>query len=411
MSEKFEYTYPVEELDQFVDKILSGIQPMMSDDLQEQVQMRYRERSGQSVDDYLAEGGNNAKVRHARIRAQIEADRRKATRKDAIVLKISEEQKKQIHEDMSASIVRKNPNSTYNKTMEQMYSDERRRSVMEKLKGLKNCYFTQADYKNAIGIIMEAIETSLGKYGNSDYPWLTYEQAVAEFNAGNIKFTYCELPKLYINYSTIMTDPEILKGVVTGDIVLKNRNEVDETYNINRKKNMTDYKPVSVDYRICNQDTNQDMINAHYAGYDTEISPYIRASSNVYNPAAMPISSRFYNPLKKKIKRPLVWDWEKPGAGKAYYDYIHGYKSKNSDIVDIVKSDNNFAISTSLSTNINDFIKYLKVNARGYQAYNYHVPNYTQPVINNENETVYNKSAAEIEKALLESISINNPSR
>ena len=410
MSDEIKYTYPVEELDEFVDKLLKGIQPMMSDDLQEQVQLRYKERCGQAVVDGVVDGGT-PRVRSALIRAQIEADRRKATRKDAIVLTISEAQKKQIHEDMSASIVRKNPNSQYNKTMEEMFSDEHRRSVMEKLKGLKNCYFTQADYRNAVGIIMDAIETSLGKYGNSDYPWLSYEQAVAEFNAGNIKFTYCEIPNLYINYSTIMTDPDILKCVVTGDVILKDRNTVDEVYDNNRKKNLNNYKPVSIDYTISNQDTNQDMVNAHYAGYDTPISPFIRASSNVYNPAAMPINSRFYNPNKKKINRPRVWDWEKPGAGLAYYEYIHGCKTKNSDIVDIVKSDNNFSINTSLSTDVTDFIRSLKRRTMGYQDYNYHVPNYAQATINNEGESVYDKNAAEIERALLESISINNPSR
>ena len=412
MDEEIKYTYPVEELDAIIEKMMNGVQPMLSDAMQAEVQMRYKQRNHELGTDSEPASAEEARLRNEMMKRRIAADKRKATRTDALVLTITEEQKAKIREQMSKSIVRSNPYSPYNKTVEEVYSDEQRRSVMEKLKGLKNCSFTQADYKNAMLLIVDAIEASLGKYGDSDYPWLTYEEAVREFNAGKIKFTYCEAPKLYINYSTIMSDPEILRGVVTGDVILKDRNEKSEAFEAKHRKNSTEYKPVTMEYTIDGDDTNEAMINAHYAGYDTPVTPFIRASSHVYNPAAMPINSRFAkNTNSNKIKRPLVWDWSVPGAGLAYYRYIHGIKPKNSDVIEAVKSGNpGQMINTELAGGMNDFLKALRRRSTGYAGYDYNIPNFAQPPIYAEGEMpLYNQNAADIEKALLDSITINSP--
>ena len=413
MDEEIKYTYPVEELDAIIEKMLMGVQPMLSDAMQAEVQLRYKERNRELGTAEEPASAEEARLRNEMLKRKIAADKRKATRTDALVLTISEAQKEKIRRDMSSSIVRENPNSPYNKTTEEVYSDEKRRSIMERLKGLRNSYFTQEDYKNAVSTIFEAIEISLGKYGDSDYPWLSYEEALAEFNAGKIHFTYCELPKLYVNYSTILSDPDILRGIVTGEVVLKDRNERSAELEERHRKNNTEYKPVSMEYTIDGHDADEAMVNAHYMGYDTPLTPFIRASSHVYNPAAMPFNSRFAQngSNKNKPNLPKVWDWDAPGAGIAYYRYIHGIKPKNSDVVDAVKAANpDVKISAELSSGLNDFMKYLRRKTTGYAGYNYNIPNFAQPPVYAEGERpVYNQSAAEIENALLESITINSP--
>ena len=412
--EEIKYTYPVEELDEIVEQWLQGIQPMISSDMLEEVKMRYNERNAElGHDSGEAKTATEQRRRVVEMRKKIEADKRKATRKDAIVLTISDEQKAKIREQMSQSMVRKDPNSDYNKSMDKLYSDGHRRKVYEQLKGLKNCYFNQTDYKNAISIIMEAIEVSLGKYGDSDYPWLTYQQALEEFNAGKIRFTYCELPKLYINYSTIMSDPEILKGIITGEVILKDRND-DDSINKSKGAASKPYKPVTVQYTIEGEEEYERMCQAHNAGYDTPISPFIRTRSRIYNPAAMPINSRFManTNAKRNPNIPLTWDWEKEGAGIAYYNLIHGYKMKNSDVIEFVKDHNTEKISPDLSTGLTDFLHELRRRHVGNTDYNYALPNYAQSTLIPEGESgLYNQSAADIERALLQSISINSPNR
>ena len=174
------------------------------------------------------------------------------------------------------------------------------------------------------------------------------------------------------------------------------------------------YKPISVPYTIEGEEEYNQMYQAHNAGYDTPISPFIRTRSRIYNPSAMPINSRFManTNAKKNANIPLTWDWEQKGAGIAYFNLIHGYKTKNSDVIDFVKENNTEKISPDLSTGLTDFMHALRRRHIGNTDYNYSLPNYSQPTLVPEGERgLYNQSAADIEKALLQSITINSPNR
>ena len=185
---KYEYIYPVEELDKIIEQMDQGIIPMMNDQMQLEVKMRYKELQSELFDDEDEDDidAETRKKHREMVNKRIEENKRKASRDDVYIMKISDEMKAKIREEMSESIVRPNPNDAYNKRDEDLYNDNERRVIYQRLAGLRNCYYNQQDYVNAINILKDAIEYSL----SHDYPWLTKEEAIQEFNAGRIKFKY-----------------------------------------------------------------------------------------------------------------------------------------------------------------------------------------------------------------------------
>ena len=106
------YVYPVEELDKIIDQMSKGITPMMSDQMQLEVKLRYKELQNELFDGDDEDIDTEDIKRHNEMMKQhLEEQRRKATKNDVVIIKLSEEQQKQIREDMEVSIVRPKPNS------------------------------------------------------------------------------------------------------------------------------------------------------------------------------------------------------------------------------------------------------------------------------------------------------------
>ena len=306
---------------------------------------------------------------------------------------------------MEVSIVRPDPNDPYNISNDEMYNNENRKMILEKLKSIRNCYYNQQDYVNAFNIIQEAIDVSLGKYGDGDYPWMSYEEALKEFNAGHIKFTFCQIPKLYINHSTQITDREILKGVITGDIVLRDKHD-----DIKPKVKNKPYKPVTLPYEVTGAEEYMRMAAAHQAGYDTPMSTAIRHKNSVFNPTSIPFGNRFTNNSVVNDNRPMLFDWMKDGSGEEYFNLTRGRKTSSTDIIRFVDSQNDGMLNSVLTTNAQEFLRSMKTGSNNTGGYDYKLPNFVQqPTVNNP--TQFNEDAARIEQELLDSIRINNPSR
>jgi hypothetical protein len=406
---KYKYTYPVDELDKIIEEMMSGIQPMIDDVMQMEVELRWKERQNELFgldDEEEVDLDPEIVARHNEImKKNIENDRRKASRNDVIILDIPQEKKDEIRRQMSTSIVRPNPHDPYNKNDDNKFQNEERRKIFERLKGLKNCYYNQTDYVNAISIIRDAIDISLGKYGDGDYPWLTYEEAVKLFNAGKIKFTFCQIPKLYVNHSTQITDKEILKGVVTGDIILKNKNDDEPKRKINRK-----YKPVAMDYEITGDAMYHEMVQAHRMGYDTPMSTVIRYKNSVYNPSAMPTGNRFATPAQRNNQMQIEeFDWTKEGAGEEYYNLTRGKRQTASDVIRFIDQENNGELNNVLAKNAQNFLNSMKSTYNVSGGYDYTLPNYMQQPNQNTTMPQFNEDAAQLERDLLASITMNNP--
>ena len=303
-------------------------------------------------------------IRHRKMMSKhLEQKRREASRNDIIYIELSDEQRQKLREEMRVSMVRDDPNDVYHKSDEELYSSEEKRIIEQKLSRLKNCYYNQVDYVNAMNIIREAISFSL----KNDYPWLSYDEAVEEFNKGNIKFTYCNLPKLYINYQTQITDKDILKGILTGKVTLKDKSEEKPK----KKKTNKNTETVSVDYNIIGENEFNHYARLHSMGYDTPVSTIIKSKSTVYNRFSLPSTNRFSinNNKNKNDEDNLLFDWTQEGAGLKYFNNKYNKKYQVSDLMRDVNEDNDNMLSHVLNSNANSFLSSMKhVNNPNYDG-------------------------------------------
>lgn len=388
------YVYPVEELDKIIDQMSKGITPMMSDQMQLEVKLRYKELQNELFDGDDEDIDTEDIKRHNEMMKQhLEEQRRKATKNDVVIIKLSEEQQKQIREDMEVSIVRPNPNSMYNLSDDELYSSEERKIIQQKLSRIKNCYYNQIDYVNAIKILKEAIEYSLA----NDYPWLSKEEAIKQFNEGKIKFTYCNIPKLYINYQTQITDKDVLKGIVTGEIELVDRDEKPQKKKVNK-----DSEEVAYDYNIIGTTDYENMLKMHVKGYDTPISTIIKAKSTIYNRYSLPTNNRFSLNSNNKNDEPMLFDWTQEDAGRKYFNLKHGKQYTVNDMIRDVNQDNDKALNNVLNINASEFMRSLKTVNNQQTGYNPDIISTSlQP----------NPEAVQIEQNILNAIRMNNPNK
>lgn len=388
------YVYPVEELDKIIDQMSKGITPMMSDQLQLEVKLRYKELQNELFDGDDEDIDTEDIKRHNEMMKQhLEEQRRKATKNDVVIIKLSEEQQKQIREDMEVSIVRPNPNSMYNLSDDELYSSEERKVIQQKLSRIKNCYYNQIDYVNAIKILKEAIEYSLA----NDYPWLSKEEAIKQFNEGKIKFTYCNIPKLYINYQTQITDKDVLKGIVTGEIELVDRDEKPQKKKVNK-----DSEEVAYDYNIIGTTDYENMLKMHVKGYDTPISTIIKAKSTIYNRYSLPTNNRFSLNSNNKNDEPMLFDWTQEDAGRKYFNLKHGKQYTVNDMIRDVNQDNDKALNNVLNINASEFMRSLK-------TVNNQQTGYSPNIISTSLQP--NPEAVQIEQNILNAIRMNNPNK
>lgn len=388
------YVYPVEELDKIIDQMSKGITPMMSDQLQLEVKLRYKELQNELFDGDDEDIDTEDIKRHNEMMKQhLEEQRRKATKNDVVIIKLSEEQQKQIREDMEVSIVRPNPNSMYNLSDDELYSSEERKVIQQKLSRIKNCYYNQIDYVNAIKILKEAIEYSLA----NDYPWLSKEEAIKQFNEGKIKFTYCNIPKLYINYQTQITDKDVLKGIVTGEIELVDRDEKPQKKKVNK-----DSEEVAYDYNIIGTTDYENMLKMHVKGYDTPISTIIKAKSTIYNRYSLPTNNRFSLNGNNKNDEPMLFDWTQEDAGRKYFNLKHGKQYTVNDMIRDVNLDNDKALNNVLNINASEFMRSLK-------TVNNQQTGYSPAIISTSLQP--NPEAVQIEQNILNAIRMNNPNK
>lgn len=392
---KHEYIYSTEELDSLIEKMNKGVNPIMTDQMALEVKLRLKELQNELFDDDEDElDDEDIKMHQEMLKNHLEKKKREATKDDIIIIELSAEQKAEIRKSVETSIVRKNPNSIYNIPDEELYSSEEKRIIYERLGKLKNCYYNQADFVNAVKIIAKAVDYSL----SNDYPWLSREEAYKQFHEGKIKFTYCNMPKLFINYTSQVTDPEILKGVITGKVTIKTKEE--DMFNKRKQKPKKDTIGVPMDYNIMTKSEYDNELNTYSQGQSTLLSSIFKRKS-MFNRLSVPSTSYFIAGNNNQSKQePLSFDWTKEGAGERYYNLINNIKPKSTDMIDFVNELNNKDLNRVLKTNMIDFLKGLKMSKQYESGYN---PN------NISNTLDVNPIAAQLEQDILQAIRQSNP--
>lgn len=343
------YTYDKDELREIMEKLSKGISVIMNDTLKEDLHMYQMELESEIMDneDEMEEFRQN----HAdMMKKKLEQKKRQARKDDVIVIELTEEQKRQLRADMEVSIVRNNPDLSYHKTDDELYGDAEKKEIYQKLAKLQKCYYNQPDYVNAVKIIFEAIRYSL----KHDYPYMTYEEACREFNKGHIKFEYCQLPKLYLNWTTVIDDPMTLKGILNGTVTVITKD--DEP----KKKKKLDVVPERYEVEVTGANEWNAMAEAHRKGYDTPISPVIKEATGSFSRFALPSSNFFHQSKMEEKRAPVEFDWMRDGAGAEYYDIIHDKKYTTGDLLDDLNAANNHNLNHSLQSDIDGFLSDLK---------------------------------------------------
>ena len=388
------YLYPVEELDKMLDQMDEGVELFLNDQLMVELEMRKREREiemfGTAIED---EESDYIKQKHQEmLREKMKQKARKAHREDVMYIELTEEQKQKIYADVETSFVRRDPNTPYNMTQEEIYSSAEEKLILEKLSKLRVAYYNQIDFQNAMNTILTAIDYSL----EHDYPWMTKEEAIAAFNAGQIKFSFCQIPKLFLDFKTQVKDPNILQGVVSGNVEL-----VDKS-----KKNFVirDYSNselVSVPYGVMSTAEEDYYVDAHKKGQFTPISAVIQSNNTIYNrytPQTYNKKKNEYVGLLDKFENPVSFDWTQENA-HARYDLFRKGKSYDIEMLMEDVNKNNNGINKQVAINMQSYLMALNSVTLTHDE----KANQIQDGYKKQNEEVI-----KMEQSILQKIRVNN---
>lgn len=334
---------------------------------------------------------------HKQLTEDIKKANEATHRNDVAFRPLKPDIKRQLEEDMKVSIVRNNADSEYNKTDEELFGDKEKREILQKLSRIRNIYYDPISYRAAILTIKAAIEYSL----KHDYPWLqSYQEAVEQFNSGKIKYLG-NIPKLYLGFGTNqVTDPQILAGIISGDVQVIDKDEEEKELRKKRKQQQKDYKPVSMEYDIVRSDEYKNYVKLHNLGYDTPISMILKNKSQLFDRLSMPFSFASQTQQQKTNLDDLEFNWFQDNAGEIYYCEKNGIpRNTQSSIISILNKQMNGELNPYVSTYMQEFI----------QAFS-HPEKYTNPQVINQAKLIEpSTEALQLEQNILESIRMNNP--
>ena len=389
MEERYKYNYPVEELDKTIDKIYNGIQVVIPDDMMDEVKIRYMELTSEDDDSDDTDEDIDSNARNnpvEKVNRKINEKKRSASRDNAFIVQLSDEQKEQIRREMETSIVRPNYDDEYNTTDDKKNENEEFENLKRRLAGLRAVYYHQADYVNAMNIIKEAIEYSL----SVDYPWMSKQNAIEMFNKGELKFSFCNIPKLFLGYKRQITDPKILSGIMSGEIKMATAEEIKPK----RKKN-TNSKPVKFDYDIVSNAEYSTMVDMNNKGIETPLDPMIaKIKAKSFNRCIIP---------KQKSEDIIpLFDWSQDNAAIKYQYEVSGKNPYEiSRLASTVNDMNELTLNPGFTSDICQFFQSLN-RGGNVKALPYNEPDKPVSITPPPPETL------RLEQQLLASITANN---
>ena len=388
MADQIKYNYSVQQLDDLIEKIDKGILPMMTPDLEAEVNLRRKELQHMVDDDGEWDDDYQDEIeKHKSVMTKIEEERRKARSRNVLELELSDEELAEIHEGCAVMYVRNDPNASYNISEETLAANAEEAMIKKRLESLGKVYYHQEDYRNAMNIIRDAIEYSLKHH----YPWMSYKEALEAFRRGDIKYKFGDIPTLFVGFDKQITDPKILAGIVTGDVKL-----IDEDEAKPKKKRKRSTEGVSMPTDVISRAEYDHYVKMHNAGWNTPISLMLKASSTMYNRYVMPPSASWFGGDKQPPNFTINWD--QPGAAEAYYDIVKGIKRNPvNDVIAAFQAANNNGLNQVLGQSMRDFPALLSGTTKEPEKF----------VLSTSLEE--SKEAAAIEQNILNLIRQNNP--
>lgn len=395
--EESKYLYPVDVLDKLIQEMDEGIEPMLNDQMIIEIEMRRKEIAEKlGIFDDDDDDNDFIKQKHQEImREHMKQQAKKAHRDDVMYIEISQDQKDKLREEMESSFVRKDPTLTYNLSEEEIYATAEEKLILEKLSKLRRAYYNQQEFQNAINLILAAVEYSL----EHDYPWMSHDEAIRAFNEGRIRFTYCQIPQLFLDFRTQVKDPNILQGVVNGEVELVDKHDMD--YVINRYE---DSELISVPYSVISHEEEQYYIDAHKHGMFTPLSPVIQSNNTIYNRFRPTYFSNkkddnMYTGLVDQQGNPVGFDWTQDDAHNRYDMFRKGKKYDINMLIEDVNKKNGGNINKQIAMNMQSYMYALNSTSLSHDERLANV----QDGYKHQNEEI-----VKMEQSILEKIQMNN---
>lgn len=389
--------FPVEHLQDLIDKMDAGIEVAMSDlermECKKYIQIMSNQLFDEDDDEESILTAEEEARRQELLRQHMEEAKRRAHTQDVMTIKLTAEQRAELEDEMDCSYVRPNPSTLYNKTDDQLYKSAEEKVLSDKLARIRNCYYDADEWRAVMDLIREGIEYELK---SDKFAYLgSYDNRLRAFNNGTLKLQI-NIPKLYLNRVTPESDPEVLKGIYNGDITVVERTQIEGVHH----KSYKNSELISMDIpRIGNRE-HQYYLNMHRRGFETPISGAIRAKSTIYNRYIDKNNNDYDKPfgIVDKNGVPIQYDWLQLGA-QEYYRMLHHITPNVEDIIENVQRANGGKLNKALLERMD---KLVHTDAKGFSTEKVE-PNWISSSVQ------VKEDVAKIEQKLLAQIQLTNP--
>lgn len=405
----FKYKYKTSDLDAVIEKRRKGIVPLIPEDMEAEVELREREialtiRDEFGDDDISEEETMELVKKHnALLEAQIEKERRNTHADEFITLDISEEEKQQMEELCSVSYVRVLPGSVYHMADEEIYDSKERKEIVDRLKKVGNMYYNPDDWRNAMQILIDAWKYSY----DHDYPGIP-----EQLKANRIHLNR-QMPKLMLNYTTIVNDPKMLMGILNGEIKCMDKDEASSALYKHVRPKDSEVKGVrfsEIGGRVLSKVENDYETYLARMGDNNSIMLHAnKIRSTIYDRFSIDLLTGKAKKNEKNFKdefgNDVSFDFCVPGSGRKAYNLVHKVKEKGvADFAnDIMKANNNKLTQNISGSMMNDFAK--SFNKTSWNRNNQYTTESADPQLNQDAFVVQQ------EQALLQTMRMFNPNK
>lgn len=372
-----EYQNPVERLDEFIDKMSRGIMPMVDDTTMKEIELRMHELATMVADDEFDEDEidelkNDIKI----LTAKAQDEQRKATRDKVVaIFTLTDEQQKQLREEMSESFVRSDI-SSYNTSDDDINSDREKQLLQKRASRIRRCYYRQDEWKAAMQTILDIID-----YDSKNYPWLTRKEYYNSFWNGTIKLNLM-IPMLFLDFHTPIKDPKMLVSIFKGETIIEKETKPDSR----NKVRVKDDKAVYYDADVYTSAEVKYMQQLAASGYDTAINHILKDSRKSIYDRFLPVSRSKHDLAGKTV------EMLKEHRMFNKYNGLEMVPYKTTDIIAYIHANNEGRLNTSISSTTTKFLNSLTKTE-------------TKVEVNfSTNDVLVNENAARKEAAIISTI-------
>ena len=370
MKNIFNYKYRVEDLDEIIKKRKRGIVSVIPEDMEDEVRLREHEHAldikneyGEDMDDLSDEETLELIKKHQNLMdAQIEKARRNTHADEFITLDITDEERKHAEELCSASYVRILPNASYHVDEDKIYDSKERREIVERMKKVGNIYYNPDDWRNAMKILIDAWKYSY----DHDYPGIPDS---IKMNRVKLNRT---MPKLMLNYTTIITDENMLKGILNGDIKCMDKDEDSGTFVKYVRPKDSEVEGIrfsTIGREMGPAELEYETRQARMGDNNSMLLHVNKIKNSIYNRLSIDLLLNKNKKKEKKFKdefgNPISFDFTVPGSGRRAYNFVHNVKPKGVGEFanDIMRANNNKLTQNLSGSMMNDFARAFNKNA------------------------------------------------